>query len=120
LTEPRKHITAKLRARVFNANGGICHICGGKIGAIRPERWEVEHIIPLALGGEDEPENMAPAHYQCHKEKTKEDVKQIAKSKRIINRHKGFRTESRSAMPCGRRSIWKKKMDGTVVRRDLR
>jgi hypothetical protein len=45
------------------------------------------------------------------------DIPQIAKVKRIRQRHIGAK-QSRSPLPGGRRSQWKKKMDGSVVRRD--
>lgn len=42
--------------------------------------------------GSDGNENLAPAHKHCHLEKTKDDVKRIAKAKRIA---KKFNPETR-------------------------
>lgn len=36
--------------------------------------------------GADEDSNLAPAHKQCHKEKSKRDVEMISKSNRIIKK----------------------------------
>jgi hypothetical protein len=45
------------------------------------------------------------------------DAPMIAKVKRIHQRHVGAK-KSRSPMPFGRNSKLKRKMDGTIVRRD--
>jgi len=84
----RRRLSAKARAAIFNAANGICHICDGGIQA--GEAWQVEHIVPIAMGGADEPDNMRPAHDKCHKAKTKDDMANIAKAKRIEARDKGF------------------------------
>ena len=43
---------------------GACHWCGHK-GAT-----EVDHVVPLAEGGPDTEQNLAPIHADCHREKT--------------------------------------------------
>lgn len=110
----RKHISRSARRDLFIAHGGICHICGGKIGAFGVEAWEVEHVIPLALGGEDEPSNWRPAHAKCHKGKTRQDAADIGRARRIEARHMGFKAPSRNPIPGGRKSKWKKKINGSV------
>lgn len=110
----RKSISTKKRVLVFQTHNGICHICGGKIGV--GEAWELEHVIPLAMGGEDEESNWRPAHIKCHKAKTKTDVASVAKAKRREAHHLGAK-KSKSPLPFGRGSKLKRKMDGTVVER---
>jgi len=111
----RKTISSKQRLKLFQDHSGVCHICGGKINV--GESWEVEHIIPIAMGGDDEPSNWRPAHTKCHKGKTKEDVTAIAKAKRREALHNGIKI-SRTPMPFGKNSKWKRKMDGTIVLRN--
>ena len=111
----RKTISVKLRVKIFAQNNGECHICGGKIGV--GESWQVEHRIPFAMGGADDESNWVPAHIKCHRTKTTEDVGNIAKAKRREARHIGVRV-SRSPLPFGRQSKYKRKMDGSVVLRD--
>lgn len=108
----RRHLSATARQRIFDAADGLCHICGLSVFG---KRWEVEHRIPLALGGADDESNMSPAHKDCHGEKTATDVGMIAKAKRQRLRHSGIR--NRSSFPGGRDSRLKRKMDGTVVER---
>jgi len=103
-----------VRLRIFKNHGGICHISKRKITAA--DTWDLEHIIALCNGGEHRESNMAPALAAPHKTKTKADLAQKAKNDRISKRHLGIR--KRSTFSCSRDSAFKKKMDGTVVRRD--
>lgn len=77
----------------------------------------MEHRIPLAMGGEDAEANWELAHIKCHRTKTSDDVGQIAKAKRREARHLGGHV-SRTPLPFGKKSAFKRKLDGTVVRRD--
>ena len=83
----RRRQSAKDRARIFAAHNGICHICKGTIQT--GEAWDVEHVIPLAISGDDTDANKAPAHVKCHTNKTAVDMGDIAKAKRREARHTG-------------------------------
>jgi 5-methylcytosine-specific restriction endonuclease McrA len=91
----RKHRSTKERARLFKLFGGKCYLCDGQIDGTK-EAWEIEHVIPLAQGGEDEDHNLQLAHAKCHKAKTVEDVGNIAKAKRREAKHTGAK------VPAGR------------------
>lgn len=83
------------------------------------EDWDVSHENPLEISGRDGPDNWLVAHRRCHRRHTAEvDIPLIAKVKRIHQRHIGAK-KTRNPLPGGRHSKWKKKMDGTVVRREL-
>ena len=111
----RATISATKRVALFQKRGGICHICGGKINV--GEGWDVEHVIPLAMGGADDESNWSPAHRKCHRDKTTDDVGKIAKAKRREVRHLGINV-SRSPLPFGKKSKFKRKLDGTIVPRE--
>lgn len=115
-TTPRQRLTAKRRLEIFTAAGGRCHICEGKIDGVR-EKWEIEHIISLENGGSNGDDNLAPAHVGCHRTKTRDDRASAAKGRRIYAKHNGL-YRPRSVMPGSRASKWKRKIDGTTVRRD--
>lgn len=104
------------RARIFSDHDGVCHICETRIDGTK-EAWEVEHIIPHALTRDDSDENLAPAHVRCHAIKTKTDVTQIAKAKRVNRKHIGAHSP-KTTLPGSKTSKWKRKLDGTVIRRD--
>lgn len=87
----RRPLSMTARLRIFQDARGVCHICGDVIDGVR-QPWDIDHVIPLALGGKDEPENMRPAHAACHRgagSKTSDDVKRIAKAKRVHAKHIG-------------------------------
>ena len=111
----RRRMSNSDRAEFFRDRKGKCHLCGGKIQV--GEAWEVEHVIPLAMGGADDDSNRMLAHRKCHSRKTATcDVPAIARAKRRERAHIGAR-KSRNPLPCGRRSAWKKKISGEIVRR---
>ena len=112
----RVRITAKTRADIFARHSGVCHLCSLKVDAW--QEWDVSHEIPLEAGGKDDDSNWLVAHRKCHRVHTaKVDAPLIAKVKRIHQNHIGA-SKSRSPMPFGKGSKFKRKMDGTIVRRE--
>lgn len=77
----RPSISKAHRARIFLSHDGVCWLCKVKIKPDEP--WDADHQISRELGGSDYDDNLAPAHKDCHREKTKADVTAIAKSNRI-------------------------------------
>lgn len=62
-------------ARVFERDGWICHLCGGKTlkdkrGTYHPKAPELDHIVPLSKGGEHSYRNTACAHRKCNAAKS--------------------------------------------------
>lgn len=102
----RRRMTPKRRAEIFAAHDGLCHICEGKIDGAR-EGWEVEHVIPLEISRDDSDANLAPAHTTCHRAKTKADARDIAKARRVNQKHHGAR-KKKGGIPYRR-------FDGTPV-----
>jgi 5-methylcytosine-specific restriction protein A len=113
----RVRITAKMRADIFLRHGGLCHLCSMKV--IPGEEWDVSHDIPLEAGGKDDESNWLVAHRKCHRVHTsKVDMPLIAKVKRVRQKHLGANLKSKNPLPGSKSSKWKRKMDGTVVRRE--
>lgn len=111
----RKSRNAKERARLFTLHGGICHLCGGRIGA--GEAWEIEHVIEWALTHDDSDENVKPAHVKCHAAKTGKRAAELAKVNRQREKFMGFRPKSKSPIPGSKSTKWKRKMNGEIVLR---
>ena len=59
--------------QIFERDGWRCHLCGTKVSRSAkrtdPLGATIDHLVPLSLGGSDEPANVATAHYRCNQEK---------------------------------------------------
>lgn len=93
-SSPDAKIPAAVRARVFEAFGGVCQLTKRKIRA--GEAWEIDHRIPLALGGAHRESNLWPVLADAHKAKTRADVDMIAKARRCRLKHTGAWPKSKN------------------------
>jgi len=107
-------IPKRVKLRLFLIANGICNKCSVRI--IPGAEWDIDHIIPLILGGEHRESNFQVLCKFCHKEKTKNDVAEKTKSYKKKLKHYGLK-ESRTPMPFGRKSKWRKKINGQIVPR---
>lgn len=114
-SSPDAKIPNRVRLRVFERHGGICHLSGRKIRA--GEAWDCDHVIALCNGGTHSESNLAPALRDKHREKTAQDVKERAKVDRIRKRAIGLAKPKGRPMPGSKASGLRKRMDGTVERR---
>lgn len=95
---------------------GVCHLCNMKV--VPGQDWDVSHEQPLEAGGRDDASNWLVAHRKCHRAHTSSvDMPLIAKVKRVRHKHMGIERK-KSSFPGGKNSKLKRKMDGTVVRRE--
>lgn len=112
----RRHIPTRERTSLFLAAGGKCAHCQTKI---QPgQRWDLDHARPLELMGADEPSNWQVLCAPCHRTKTADDVSRIRKAQRSQARHLGSKAPSRNPLPGSKASGWRRRMNGTIERRD--
>lgn len=105
----------RVRLRVFERHGGMCHLTGRKI---QPgDKWELDHITALVNGGENREANLAPALSDAHRKKTAQDVAMKAKDARVRQKHLGI-APKKAKIGGGLASRFKRKLDGTVVPRE--
>lgn len=104
----RKRRTSQQREAICVAHKWKCGLCPATIDPVR-EKWAIDHIIPLAAGGTDDDDNLHPVHIKCHKAKTEDDIRCIAKINRVRARHIGTKTKSQRGFRGWR------KFDGTLV-----
>lgn len=108
----------RVKARIVLAQGGICACgCGTKLGEYG-EGIEFDHRQALILGGENREGNLRALRPMCHKGKTRADVAQKSKEARKRNKGYGFKKTVTRPMPGSRKSPLKKRVDGSVVRRE--
>lgn len=112
----RKSLTTRQRLDAVHAGGINCWYCGKPLNMARDE-IEIDHIVPLALGGAESARNRRGLHVECHRLKTAEDMRQIAKAKRVAAKHAGTWKEPRHVVDGSLRSRFKRKLDGTVIER---
>lgn len=112
---PRRAMTPARRAAVLQRYDGRCARCEAVQGL------EIDHVVPLELGGPDELHNLQPLCEPHHKAKTRLDVKLIAKARRL---RKADERRARKASKPGRKmqsrgfdKSRRRKMNGTVERR---
>jgi 5-methylcytosine-specific restriction enzyme A len=64
----------RLRLQVLRRDGYLCQCDHCKGGALRvTPAQEVDHVLPKAKGGTDDPDNLAAIAHECHVRKTVEE-----------------------------------------------
>ena len=56
-----------IRADVWEASGGKCHHCGVQLDPF--SNFDLDHLVPLVLGGEDVRENLVGSCGPCNKKR---------------------------------------------------
>ena len=109
-------IPLRVRLRVFNRLGGRCAKCTRKI--LSGDSWQCDHIIPLIQGGSNSENNLQPLCAHCHRSKTNAEVSEKSRVYRTSLKHfVRHRKTSKRPIFGSKASGWKKKMDGSIVRR---
>lgn len=61
---PRQKIERDIRALVWSKSGGRCWYCGTQTNPF--DDFRVDHVVPVADGGTNDPANLAPACHPCN------------------------------------------------------
>src|SRR5882672_6230717 len=112
----RIRLSRRQRIRIFDRDQSICLRCGIRIHAEGGERWDVDHVIPLHLGGANEEWNLTPVHKACHWQKNAEENPLRSKTDRQRANYLGIERLG-PKLPGGRRDNVSKKLNGEVVPR---
>jgi 5-methylcytosine-specific restriction enzyme A len=141
---PRREFSAATKRAAWERSGGICEGWLNKTpidGSLtHPSRFprsalqytssyrcgapldhgnfHYDHFDPDWYSKDNELENCTVLCHFCHAAKTRTDVKNIAKSKRIIDKRIKARKPKSRPLPGTRASGWKHKMSGEWVRRE--
>jgi 5-methylcytosine-specific restriction protein A len=104
-------IPKRVRLRVFERYGGICQLTQRKIRA--GDEWDLDHQTPLRDGGRHAEDNLWPVLRDKHREKTAAEARVRTKVDRVRAKHLGIWPQGK-----GWNRNLKKKLDGSVVRRE--
>ena len=111
---PDSAIPLRVRLRVWERGIGHCEECGRKI--MTGEKWEIDHRKALINGGENREGNLAIVCLWCHRAKTRADVAEKSRTYKRRASHIGVKRK-RPSFATNRDGPYRKKMDGTTVRR---
>jgi len=113
----RKAIPRVIVREVMGRSGGICETLGCSVVGV-----DLDHTIPVAIGGKNTADNIKLLCRDCHDAKTRLDVKMIAKADRQgirsgqqKRRKEKTVTRSPKIQSRGFDKKLKKKMNGEVV-----
>lgn len=100
----------RVRLRIFDREGGICHICKQPIQI--GEKPQFDHDPALINGGQNRESMIFPVHEDCHREKTARDVAEKSKVSRTRQKHVGavepkrrIPSPPKEAKPAGKTSL---------------
>lgn len=110
-------LTKRQKAEIWRRDQGRCQVCGKKLGPGSP--GHVDHITPRSMGGSNDPENLrlVCAAFNTGKN-NKEDTPAAARAARLHAKHFGYAAEKKRPLPFGRHSPLKRRVDGTVEKRE--
>ena len=109
----RREFSKAVKLAAWKRAKGACERCTAKIiGGV-----EYHHEKEDTFGGEPVLENCVVLCITCHRGITGERAKVVAKSNRVRNKFLGIKTKKSRSLMGSKASGWKRKMDGTVVRR---
>ena len=111
LSPERRSIPRRVRAEIMLRQEGRCADCRTRliIGF-----FVFDHRPPLALRDEaddpNDPDRLAAICWTCDEQKTPRDIKEIARTKRLAEKHQDFLERQRDKVP-GRRVASRKQED---------
>ena len=108
-------IPPRVRMRVLERWDRLCRKCKNPI--VIGTKWTCDHVKALINGGEHREFNLQPLCGPCDKIKTKRDVALKAMTAATKKFHYGLKKRKGRPMPGTKDSGWKRKMDGTWIKR---
>ena len=88
-----------VRLRIFRRENGVCYLSGARIEA--GSKWELEHRVPLSMGGKHAETNLFPALVEPHKAKTAAEAKGRAKADAVAKRNLGITAPKQKIQSAG-------------------
>lgn len=102
----------RVRDRIFDREGGKCHLCDQPIVG---KKWALDHVKALINGGENREKNLKPIHIACHRDKTAADVAEKARIAAKRQKHRGI-VDAKQTIPGQPFPITRKRADKLAKR----
>ena len=102
--------------RLYAKQNGLCACGCGRVMSFERDVIDCDHIVPLIDGGENVEGNLQLLLQEHHRTKTRRE--NIARGEARRHKAKAFSSLRKPSFPTNRNGAFKKKIDGTVVRRD--
>ncbi len=67
-------VSQNTRSQLYEDSGGVCYLCGSTVS---PTGWWVDHIIPVARGGQTVEGNLAVSCQPCNRRKHTKLVEEL-------------------------------------------
>lgn len=112
---PDTPVPLRVKLRILGRQNNRCTGCTRKFGG----GWakaQFDHRPALINGGQNRESMIEAVCKTCHEPRTKADIQEKAYVADLRAKHLGLKKAKRP-MAGSRQSRWKKKMDGSVVRR---
>lgn len=107
-----ERIPPRVKLRIFERYNQRCCNCELLIvGRLLPN---YDHVIPLINGGSNRESNIQLLCSECHKDKTKGDIRD--KSNIYNKRIRRLKLRKKRPIPGSKGSGFRRKMDGTVIK----
>ena len=108
----RRSPTKTQRESIRKKTGGLCHICGGRLGP----RWTADHVKPVASGGDSTEDNFLPACGTCNRMKWH---RKPAAIRRVLQMGVYCKREIENGTPLGREleELYRKRQAASKSRR---
>jgi 5-methylcytosine-specific restriction endonuclease McrA len=111
----RIEFSVATRKAAWERCAGFCEEC--RIFIEKGQGPEYDHRVEAVLGGEATLKNCLVLCIPCHRAKTRERAPVLAKTARTERKSAGL-TARKAVIPGSKASGWKRRVDGTVVRRE--
>jgi 5-methylcytosine-specific restriction enzyme A len=108
----RVEFSAKIRDAAYERAGGCCEECGRRLAT---GDIEYDHRIPWDTSRDSSLQNCVCLCRGCHRGKTRADIKDIAKGRRVRRKHRGIK--KLRGFATNRDGPFKRKLVGTIERR---
>lgn len=102
--------------RLYARQNGLCACGCTRVMNFERDRIDCDHIIPLADNGPNSEGNLQLLLHEHHVEKSRSENTARGEARR--HQAKAFSSLRKPSFPTNRNGQFKKRMDGTVVRRD--